>query len=56
MSYQSSIYFDPTALLIVKKEIDQIIDQVENTVSELIEDQTLPFGIDDAFIRLEQSN
>ncbi|WP_180027921.1 chemotaxis protein [Acinetobacter sp. YH16032] len=56
MSYQSSIYFDPTALLIVKKEIDQIINQVENTVSELIEDQTLPFGIDDAFIRLEQSN
>lgn len=54
MSYQSSIYFDPTALLIIKNEIDSSITHVETTVSALVEDQELPFGIDDALVRLEQ--
>ena len=54
MSYQTSIHFDPTALLIIKKEVDNSILQVEAAVSSLVEDQTLPFGIDDALSQLEQ--
>ena len=54
MSYQTSIHFDPTALLIIKNEIDNSITQVEIAVSALIEDQNLPFGIDDALVQLEQ--
>lgn len=54
MSYQTSIHFDPTALLIIKKEIDNSIQQVESVVSSLVEDQTLPFGIDDALAQFEQ--
>lgn len=54
MSYQTSIYFDPTALLIIKNEVDNSIQQVEAAVSSLIEDQTLPFGIDDALNQFEQ--
>lgn len=54
MSYQTSIHFDPTALLIIKKEVDNSILQVESAVSSLVEDQTLPFGIDDALIQFEQ--
>ena len=54
MSYQTSIHFDQTALLIIKKEVDNSILQVESAVSSLVEDQTLPFGIDDALIQFEQ--
>ncbi|OTG66656.1 chemotaxis protein [Acinetobacter silvestris] len=54
MSYQTSIHFDPTALLIIKKEVDNSIQQVESVVSSLVEDQTLPFGIDDALAQFEQ--
>ena len=54
MSYQTSIHFDPTALLIIKKEVDNSIQQVEIAVSSLVEDQSLPFGIDDALIQFEQ--
>lgn len=54
MSYQTSIHFDPTALLIIKKEIDSTLQQVETTVSSLVEDKSLPFGIEDAFNQLEQ--
>ena len=54
MSYQTSIHFDPTALLIIKKEVDNSIQQVETAVSSLVEDQSLPFGIDDALTQFEQ--
>lgn len=54
MSYQTSIYFDPTALLIIKNEVDNSIQLVESAVSSLVEDQTLPFGIDDALNQFEQ--
>ncbi|OTG81705.1 chemotaxis protein [Acinetobacter sp. ANC 4648] len=54
MSYQTSIHFDPTALLIIKKEVDNSIQQVESVVSSLVEDQTLPFGIEDALAQFEQ--
>ena len=54
MSYQSSIHFDPTALLIIKNEIDNSIKQVENAVTTLADEQALPFGIDDALIQFEQ--
>ncbi len=54
MSYQTSIHFDPTALLIIKKEVDNSIQQVETAVSSLVEDQSLPFGIDDTLIQFEQ--
>lgn len=54
MSYQSSIHFDPTALLIIKNEVDNSIKLVESAVSTLAEDQTLPFGIDDALNQFEQ--
>lgn len=54
MSYQSSIHFDPTALLIIKKEVDNSIKLVESAVSALVEDQSLPFGIDDALNQFEQ--
>ncbi|WP_151981110.1 chemotaxis protein [Acinetobacter guerrae] len=54
MSYQSSIHFDPTALLIIKNEIDNSIKLVENAVSTLAEEQALPFGIDDALNQFEQ--
>lgn len=54
MSYQTSIHFDPTALLIIKKEVDNAIQQVESAVSSLVEDQSLPFGIDDVLIQFEQ--
>lgn len=48
MSEHNSIQFDPTALLIIKNEIDNSIKLVEGAVSTLIEEQALPFGIDDA--------
>lgn len=54
MSYQTSIHFDPTALLIIKKEVDSTLQQVELAVSSLVEDKRLPFGIEDALIQLEQ--
>lgn len=54
MSYQTSIHFDPTALLIIKKEVDNSIQQVEIAVSSLVEDQSLPFGIDDTLVQFEQ--
>jgi hypothetical protein len=54
MSYQTSIHFDPTALLIIKNEVDSSIDFVESAVSSLIEDQSLPFGIEDALNQFEQ--
>lgn len=54
MSFQSSSHFDPTSLLIVRKEIDHSLKQVENGVSTLLEDGTAPFGLDDALINLEQ--
>ena len=54
MSYQTSIHFDPTALLIIKNEVDSSIDLVESAVSSLIEDQDLPFGIEDALTQFEQ--
>lgn len=54
MSYQTSTHFDPTALLIIKKEVDHSIQQVETAVSALVEDQILAFGTDDALIQFEQ--
>lgn len=54
MSYQTSIHFDPTALLIIKNEVDNSIKLVESAVSTLVEDQTLPFCIDDALNQFEQ--
>ena len=53
-SYQTSIHFDPTALLIIKNEVDNSIKLVESAVSSLAEDHTLPFGIDDALNQFEQ--
>ncbi|NCI78792.1 chemotaxis protein [Acinetobacter kanungonis] len=54
MSYQTSIHFDPTALLIIKNEVDNSIKLVEAAVSTLAEDHALPFGIDDALNQFEQ--
>lgn len=54
MAFQSSIHFDPTALLIIKNEIDNSIKLVESGVTTLVEDQSLPFGIEDALVQLEQ--
>ncbi|ESK54206.1 hypothetical protein [Acinetobacter tjernbergiae] len=54
MSYQTSIHFDPTALLIIKNEIDNSIKLVETAVNTLAEEQALPFGIDDALSQFEQ--
>jgi len=54
MSYQTSIHFDPTALLIIKNEVDSSIDLVESAVNSLVEDQSLPFGIEDALNQFEQ--
>ena len=54
MSYQTSIHFDPTALLIIKNEVDNSLKLVESAVSTLVEDQSLPFGIDDALNQFEQ--
>ena len=54
MSYQTSIHFDPTALLIIKNEVDSSIDLVESAVNSLVEDQNLPFGIEDALNQFEQ--
>lgn len=54
MSYQTSIHFDPTALLIIKNEIDNSIKLVETAVNTLAEEQVLPFGIDDALNQFEQ--
>lgn len=54
MSYQTPHYFDPTALLMIKAEVDQSITAVESTVNALVEDQTLPFAIDDALHQIEQ--
>ncbi|BDE24482.1 hypothetical protein OCUAc20_29820 [Acinetobacter baumannii] len=41
MSEHNSIQFDPTALLIIKNEIDNSIKLVEGAVSTLIEEQAL---------------
>lgn len=54
MSYQTPHYFDPTALLMIKNEVDQSISAVESTVNILVEDKKLPFAIDDALHQLEQ--
>lgn len=54
MSYQTSIHFDPTALLIIKNEVDSSIALVETAVNSLVEDQSLPFGIEDALTQFEQ--
>ncbi|MEB3753737.1 chemotaxis protein [Acinetobacter sp. MD2(2019)] len=54
MSYQSAIHFDSTTLLIIKKEIDNSITLVESAVNTLVEEQQLPFGIDDALLQLQQ--
>ncbi|AVN19019.1 chemotaxis protein [Acinetobacter pittii] len=54
MSEHTSIHFDPTALLIIKHEIDRSIKLVEGAVSTLIEEQALPFGIDDALEQFKQ--
>lgn len=54
MSYQTSIHFDPTALLIIKNEVDSSIDLVEAAVNSLVEDQSLPFGIEDALNQFDQ--
>lgn len=54
MSYQTAHHFDPTALLMIKGEVDQSINAVESTVNALVEDQTLPFAIDDALHQIEQ--
>jgi hypothetical protein len=54
MSYQTSIHFDPTALLIIKNEIDNSIKLVETAINTLAEEQALPFGIDDALNQFEQ--
>ena len=54
MSYQTPIHFDPTALLIIKSEIDNSIKLVETAVNTLAEEQALPFGIDDALNQFEQ--
>lgn len=56
MSFQSPTHFDSTSLLIVKPEIENIIKNVENAVTSLVEDGSMPFGIDDALINLEQSS
>ena len=54
MSNQPSLHFDPTALLIIKNEVDNSITQVETAVNSLVEDQSLPFGIDDNLMQFEQ--
>lgn len=54
MSYQTSIHFNPTALLTIKTEVDNSIKQVESAVAALVEEQQLPFGIDDALLQLKQ--
>ncbi|MGK3625755.1 chemotaxis protein, partial [Acinetobacter sp. A11] len=54
MSEHTSIHFDPTALLIIKHEIDRSIKLVEGAVTTLIEEQALPFGIDDALEQFKQ--
>ncbi len=54
MSYQTSIHFDPTALLIIKSEVDNSITQIESAVNALVEDQNIPFGLDDALLHFEQ--
>ncbi|MFB2539163.1 MULTISPECIES: hypothetical protein [unclassified Acinetobacter] len=52
---QSKTHFDSTSLLIVKPEIENIIKNVENAVTSLVEDGSMPFGIDDALVTLEQA-
>lgn len=54
MTQHHSIQFDPTALLIVKQEIEKSIDQVEFAMSRLMDDQTLAFGIEDTLDQFEQ--
>lgn len=54
MSDQISTSFNPTALLMVKSEIDNSIQQIETLISSLVEDQKLPFGLDDAVVQLSQ--
>ncbi len=54
MSYQTSIHFDPTRLLMIKNEVENSIQLVENAVGHLVEDNTLPFGIDDALNQIKQ--
>lgn len=56
MSFKTFSHFDSTSLLIVKTEIDNSIKNVENTVSSLLEDNSLPFGIEDALLNLKQAS
>src|SRR5690606_30160444 len=48
MSYQTSIHFDPTALLIIKNEVDNSIKIVVSPVTTFVEAQSLHFAIGDA--------
>lgn len=54
MSYSTAHHFDPTALLMIKGEVEQSINAVESTVNALVEEQSLPFAIDDALHQIEQ--
>ncbi|MCF9033267.1 chemotaxis protein [Acinetobacter nectaris] len=54
MSDQISTSFNPTALLMVKSEIDNSIQQIATLISSLVEDQQVPFGLDDALAQLNQ--
>lgn len=54
MSYQTSIHFDPIALLTIQTEVDNSIKKIESAVTTLVEEQQLPFDIDDALVQLEQ--
>lgn len=54
MSYQTTLHFDSSALLIVKPEIDQTLTNLENGIGGLLEDGVLPFGMDDTLVSLEQ--
>lgn len=54
MSSQVSIRFDPSALLIIKKEIDHAIQLIEIAIQTLNDEQKVPFELEETLEQFDQ--
>lgn len=54
MSSQVSIRFDPSALLTIKKEIDDSVRRVEIAIQTLHDEQQIPFELEETLEHFDQ--
>ncbi|GAB3040768.1 chemotaxis protein [Acinetobacter apis] len=55
MSDYASIHFNPTPLLVVKPEIENLIKQAESCINVLIDSQNTPIELEDVSVGLKQT-